>query len=53
MKEIISDLYKMGGDKVLSLELFNRDYWELDALEVATTGLQKMKTLVQGAIGTA
>jgi len=31
---------------VLSLELFNRDYWQQDALLVATTGLQKMKRLV-------
>ena len=50
MKEIISDLNKMGGDKVLSLELFNPDYWKQDALEVAATGLQKMKNLVQSSI---
>ena len=46
MKQIISILNEMGGVKVLSLELFNRDYWERDALEVASTGLQKMKDLV-------
>jgi 2-keto-myo-inositol isomerase len=50
MKEILADLYKMGGTKVLSLELFNRAYWEQDALEVAKTGLQKMKLLVQSSI---
>ena len=50
MKEILSDLYKMGGTKVLSLELFNRGYWEEDALLVAKTGLQKMKYLVQSSI---
>lgn len=43
MKQILSDLKNMGGEKVLSLELFNRSYWEEDPLEVARTGLQKMK----------
>ncbi len=46
IKELISDLHEMGGVKVLSLELFNRDYWEQDALEVAETGLRKMKDIV-------
>ena len=50
MGEIIADLRKMGGTKVLSLELFNPGYWEQDALEVASTGLQKMKSLVQSSI---
>ncbi len=30
----------------LSLELFNRDYWQQDALSVAKTGLEKMKASV-------
>jgi len=46
LKQILSDLRDMGGDKVLSLELFNRTYWEKDPLRVATTGLEKMKLLV-------
>jgi sugar phosphate isomerase/epimerase len=50
MKEILADLHKMGGTKVLSLELFNQTYWEQDASEVASTGLQKMKNLVQSSI---
>jgi len=45
-KEIITDLYRAGGKKVFSLELFNKNYWEKDALEVAKTGLNKMKNLV-------
>jgi sugar phosphate isomerase/epimerase len=49
MKEIISDLRMMGGTKVLSLELFNRDYWKQDALLVAKTRLQKMKGVVQAS----
>ncbi len=44
--QIISDLHEMGSVKVLSLELFNRAYWEQDALEVAETGLRKMKDIV-------
>jgi hypothetical protein len=50
MKEILTDLKNMGGEKVLSLELFNRTYWEQDPLEVAKTGLAKMKAAVK-AIG--
>ncbi len=46
LKQILSDLKHMGGEKVLSLELFNPDYWEQDALQVAKTGLQKMKRIV-------
>ena len=33
----------------LSLELFNREYWKLDALTVARTGLEKMKAAVGSA----
>ena len=29
----------------LSLELFNRDYWKQDPLEVAKTGLAKLKAI--------
>jgi sugar phosphate isomerase/epimerase len=46
MKQILTDLRNMGGDKVLSLELFNRTLWEKDPLEVAKTGLEKMKSAV-------
>ena len=45
-KQILHSLKAMGGTKVLSLELFNKAYWQQDALQVATTGLQKMKRLV-------
>ncbi|SFU19558.1 Sugar phosphate isomerase/epimerase [Algoriphagus locisalis] len=43
MKEIAATLKAMGGDKILSLELFNETYWAQDAQEVANTGLKKMK----------
>jgi len=48
LKQIFSDLKKMGGTKVLSLELFNTAYWKLDPFEVASEGLKKMKALVSG-----
>ncbi len=46
LKQVISDLANMGGTKVLSLELFNLDYWKIDPLVVAKTGLEKMKKIV-------
>ncbi len=50
LKQILRDLMRMGGKKVLSLELFNETYWKQDALKVARTGLQKMKRLVDEVI---
>lgn len=47
IRQILADLKAMGGTKSLSLELFNRSYWQQDALEVAKTGLAKMKKLVE------
>ncbi len=49
LPQIIRDLQATCGTKVLSLELFNRKYWEQDALEVARTGLEKMKAVVSKA----
>lgn len=46
LSQILGDLHKAGGRKILSLELFNPGYWEQDALTVAKTGLQKMKDAV-------
>ncbi|MEP7141239.1 MAG: TIM barrel protein [Ferruginibacter sp.] len=46
LKKVLRDLKAMGGIKVLSLELFNKNYWAQDAVVVAKTGLQKMKSLV-------
>jgi sugar phosphate isomerase/epimerase len=47
MKQILADIKNMGGEKVLSLELFNKYYWQQDALQVARMGLSKMKKLVE------
>lgn len=44
--QILRDLRLAGFRGVLSLELFNREYWKQDALEVARTGLEKMKSVV-------
>ncbi len=49
----LSEIYRLlagiGYVGVLSLELFNPRYWKQDALEVAKTGLEKMKTSVAKA----
>lgn len=49
----LTDILQMigGGGRsvVLSLELFNRDYWKQDPLDVAKTGLAKMKAAVAQA----
>src|SRR5205823_1549683 len=47
LAEILRALRHTGGQKVLSLELFNRKYWAEDPFEVARTGLGRMKELVQ------
>lgn len=44
--QVVKYLKKSGGEKVLSLELFNPEYWKKDALEVAKTGLMKMKQVI-------
>ena len=46
IKQVLTYLQQAGGPKVLSLELFNRDYWKEDPLTVAKTGLAKMKAQV-------
>jgi 2-keto-myo-inositol isomerase len=49
VSQVLQDLAAGGGTTVLSLELFNRDYWAQDALTVAKTGLRKMKEAVAKA----
>lgn len=43
---IFQHLRASGFAGVLSLELFNPEYWKQDAFEVAKTGLEKMKKAV-------
>jgi len=40
---IFSTLHGIGFDGYLSLELFNPNYWQGDALETARTGLEKLQ----------
>jgi len=47
VKEILRLLRQTGGQTVLSLEIFNRTYWKEDPLEVAKTGLAKVKAMTQ------
>jgi 2-keto-myo-inositol isomerase len=47
LKAILQDLKQIGFRGFLSLELFNRDYWKQDPLQVARTGLEKMRKVVQ------
>jgi sugar phosphate isomerase/epimerase len=49
LTDLLRLLHRTGGQKVLSLELFNRKYWSQDALEVARTGLAKMMQVVKEA----
>ena len=46
---MLRDLRRIGFRGVLSLELFNRDYWKQDALKVAQTGLEKMRAVVRAS----
>jgi sugar phosphate isomerase/epimerase len=50
MDRILRMLHSTGGRKVLSLELFNKKYWEQDALDTAKQGLAKLKAAVQKAL---
>lgn len=49
--DVIRNLAHIGFRGALSLELFNRDYWQQDVAEVARTGLSKMKDSVAKALG--
>jgi 2-keto-myo-inositol isomerase len=46
-KNILRTMRMAGFHGVLSLELFNREYWKRDPLTVARTGLEKMRALVR------
>jgi sugar phosphate isomerase/epimerase len=47
---LLRDLQSIGYKGMLSLELFNRDYWKQDALTVARTGREKIQALVRQAV---
>jgi sugar phosphate isomerase/epimerase len=48
--QIFRDLRDNGFRGVLSLELFNKDYWKLSADENAKTGLDKIRATVKKAL---
>ena len=48
--ELLQTLHATGGQKVLSLEIFNQSYWNQDAALAAKTGLEKMKALAKRAV---
>lgn len=50
LARILRDLRETGFRGVLSLELFNRDYWKQDALTVARTGLARMRSVVRASL---
>lgn len=52
LPQILRWLRENGSRAVLSLELFSQKYWEKDAMEVARTGLAKMKAAVEKSLGT-
>jgi sugar phosphate isomerase/epimerase len=51
MTQILRDLCAIGSRAVLSVELFNPDYWKQDALTVAKIGIAKMKAAVNKTLG--
>jgi sugar phosphate isomerase/epimerase len=50
LKTMLRDLRSIGFKGTLSLELFNRDYWQKDALAVSSTGLEKMRAVVKSSM---
>jgi 2-keto-myo-inositol isomerase len=50
LDEILQTLAASGTPKVLSLELFNPEYWKMEASVAAETGLEKMKAAVKSAV---
>lgn len=49
LKQLLNTLADNHCDVMLSLELFNQEYYKLPALEAAQTGLAKMKAAVAAA----
>ncbi|HVK11115.1 MAG TPA: sugar phosphate isomerase/epimerase [Gemmataceae bacterium] len=50
--DVFRTLREIGYRGYLSLELFNREYWKRDPLEVAREALRKLKDQVAKAVGT-
>jgi sugar phosphate isomerase/epimerase len=50
LTDILYDLYETGYRGMLSLELFNEEYYQLDQGQAAQAGLQKMQDVVQRTV---
>ena len=50
LPNLLRELRQNGFRGVLSLELFNREYWKQDPLAVARTGLDKMRAVVRESL---
>ena len=48
LPRVIANLRTIGYRGPLSLELFNRELWGHDPMEVARTGIERMRSLVEG-----
>jgi sugar phosphate isomerase/epimerase len=51
LSSVLKALYETGFRGMLSLEVFNRGYWQQDVLQVAKAGLEKTKAVVRKALG--
>jgi 2-keto-myo-inositol isomerase len=49
LKELIRDLRASGFRGMISLELFNPEYWKQDPALVAKTGLEKLRAIVRAS----
>jgi sugar phosphate isomerase/epimerase len=47
--DILRKFHSVGASPALSLELFNKSYWEMPVMECAKVGLEKMKAVVAEA----
>jgi 2-keto-myo-inositol isomerase len=50
LRQFFRDLRDLGYRGMLSLELFNRDYWRQDALAIAKAGLEKLRAAVRASL---
>lgn len=49
LTQVLTDLRAIGYTGCISLELYNEEYWKLDPLTVARTGLEKTLAVVRAA----
>jgi sugar phosphate isomerase/epimerase len=51
LPKLLKDLQMIGYRGMLSLELFNADYWKRPAADVAREGLEKLRAVVRSSLG--